>query len=444
MKKINLKDISSIDCIVKAMVTDLSWWLREIIFPWNVIEELCASWIAYDGSSFEWINEINNSDSIVVWDKSTIIKCPENIRDTNKEEFWIICDIFWIDWKPHPNCSRSKLKELQKELSKKWSDWKMYMWSEPEAFFVEKKENLWDVFHKNSNYFNPRSEKSFIMTEIANVLNDLGYELERWHTECWDDQFEINWKFDLAERTADKIQMFKLIAHKIARKHSFDVTFLPKPFPNINGSGMHCHISVANKEENLFFAKAKKEQKDFSDNSLYFLQWIIDNLRNITAIANRTEVSYSRLVPWFEAPCIVAIWERNRSVACRIPAIASEKAKEKGLRVEFRSPDPLANPYLLASSFIITWLDWLEKKSKFIWFCNENLFEYTIWELNEKWYKFLPRNLWEAYNEFIKCHILKKSLWESMFYSYANIILQEIDDCQAYANSHSMKKHYFS
>jgi len=170
MQKLNISEILKTDAIFKALVSDLSWWLKEIIFPIRYLKDILTAWVAYDGSSFKWINKINNSDSILMWVEETLVKIPETIQDTEKDEYWIICNIYWTWGKPHSNCARSKLLELQKELSEKWDGWELYMWSEPEAFFIEKKEEIWKDTGWNSNYFNPRDSKSFLIIEFLIIL----------------------------------------------------------------------------------------------------------------------------------------------------------------------------------------------------------------------------------------------------------------------------------
>jgi len=209
----------------------------------------------------------------------------------------------------------------------------------------------------------------------------MGFAIERCHTEVGEDQFETNRRFDTAERTGDKIQMYKLLAHKVARQYGYDVTFLPKPYASRNGSGMHCHMSVQTEKANLFYDASKKEQKYFSDKGLQFLQGILNEARAIAAIANSAEVSYARLVPGFEAPCIIAMGEHNRSAACRIPAIADKASLPRSLRVEMRFPDPLANPYLLASAFIAAGLHGVATKVPFKGFTDKNLYHLSLDEI---------------------------------------------------------------
>ncbi len=440
--EISVDAITQEDAILKTLVTDLAGGFKEIIFPISALKEVLGSGIAYDGSSFQGINAINASDSILHGVEESLVRVPTSIADTDKDEYWIICDIYDVDGKPHSNCARSKLVELQSKLAEAWDGGNLYMGAEPEAYFLEKRENVGVVNGVNTNYFNPKDPKSMIIAEIGNVLGEMGFEIERAHTEVGEDQFEVNWRYDKAERTADQIQIYKIVAHKVARNFGYDVTFLPKPYAERNGSGMHCHLSVANDSANLYYDASAKDQRYFSETARHFLAGILENVRGLSAIANPTEVSFSRLVPGYEAPCIVAIGDRNRSAACRIPAIADEATRKVAIRTEFRFPDPMANPYLLAAGFIATGLSGIEKLTKFTGFCDENLFALSLKEVEAKGYTLLPRNLWEAYREFDKNEILKSKLGEFIHESFGEILLTEIDSCQPYANTHSMKLHY--
>lgn len=438
---LSVKKIAKEDAILKMMVTDLSGGFKEIISPTSFLPDVCSTGMAYDGSSFSGINAINNSDSILIGVPETLVKVPEDLADTEKNEYMIICNIHdAATHEPHPNCARSQLLRLQKELAKTWNKGNLYMGSEPEAYFVCSEEGLSEGAG-NENYFNPKDPRTFIITEITNTLGEMGFEIERAHTEVGDEQFEVNWRFDTAERTADKIQYYKLIAHKVAQKYGYDVTFLPKPYALRNGSGMHCHLSVQNAKDNLFYDK-KSKNMNFSEKALQFLTGILEHSPALSAIANSTEVSYARLVPGYEAPCVVAIGSCNRTVACRVPAIADEKLRSKAIRAEFRYPDPLANPYLLACGFIAAGLDGIEKKKKFPGFTEENLYVLSLAEVRKKKLTLLPRNLWEAYKEYIDNKVLQKK-FGPMFDTHADILLEEIDDCQKHANIRSIEKHYF-
>ena len=442
-QNLSVSDVSKEDAILKTLVTDLSGGLREIIFPISYLPEVISTGIAYDGSSFEGVNDINSSDSIIKGVEETLVRVDPLIADTEKTEYWIICEILDTKGNHHPNCSRSKLVELQKKLSKVWENGNMFVGAEPEAFFVEKKEEVGLDVGGNANYFNPKDPKKFIISEIMNALENMDFEIERAHSEVGDEQFEINWKFDKAERTADKVQIYKQVSHKVAQNYGLDVTFLPKPYPKRNGSGMHMHLSVGDGKTNFFFDAKSSENRFFSEKALNFLSGILKETPSLTAVSNRTEVSYSRLVPGFEAPCVIAMGACNRSAACRIPAIANSKIMEKGIRAEFRFPDPLANPYLLAAGFIAFGIVGIEEKTKFRGFCEENLYAMSVDELIKKRYKLIPRTLWDSYKNFTRNKTLEKMFGETMHTSYSNLILKEVDICQPFANTKSVEMHYF-
>jgi len=425
---------------LRAYTTDLHGHFREILFPTNVYDELIGKGVAYDGSSFVGINTIEDSDSIYKGDPETLVRIPEDLWDTDKPEFMIICDIYGNNGKPHPNCPRSLLKKAQSDLAKEWNGGKLVMGSEPEAFFVDPETQ--DVREGNNNYFSARHPYNHVITEIVDVLTQMNFIIERSHTEVGMDQFEINWKYDRAEITADRIQIFKLISHKVAQKYGLDVTFLPKPFPDRNGSGMHCHISVQNDKTNLFYDSKSKDEFGFSDKAKQFMQGILDEVGGLSAIGNHTEVSFARLVPGFEAPVLGVIGPRNRSAAGRIPLIADAKTKEKGLRVEFRFPDPLANPYLMAFGFIVAGLSGIQGKKKFEGFMTENLYELSIEDIRRRGIRTLPHNLYEAMTKFEESEVLKQAMGKTTFYTFRDMLYDEITSCQPYANSASLKRHY--
>lgn len=437
-----LRSLAKKDAILKAMVTDVAGRFHELIFPIKFLPELCDTWLAFDGSSFEGINTVSNADAVMLGQFETIIQCPKNIQTTDKEEYWIICNIHDTDGNPHPNCVRNLIIQMQDTLWEVWDWWKLYLWAEPEAYFVSDTSKLLGTDGGNTSYFDTKSDIIHIVGEITNTLSEIWFEIERAHTEVGQKQFEINWKYDAAEKTADKIQLYKLICLKVARIYDIEVTFLPKPYPNRNGSGMHYHLSVSNEKENLFFDESNKKWRFFSKPALSFLQSILNNSRAIASIANKAEASYARLVPGFEAPVVLAIAPKNRSAACRVPAVEDPKKLKKWIRAEFRFPDPLANPYLLASAFLGCGLEGIQKNTKFQGFTTENLYALNLDQIYEAWYSILPRSLGESYNELWNSPVLKKYLWTSIYEELRKLMREEIWESQPYANYHSTMKHY--
>ena len=164
-------------------------------------------------------------------------------------------------------------------------------------------------------------------------------------------------KFDTLTKMADNLLKYKYIAKNVARKHNKTVTFMPKPIFMDNGSGMHVHQSLWKAGKNLFYNKGG--YADLSDMAIHYIGGLLAHAPALLAFCAPTTNSYRRLVPGYEAPINLMYSQRNRSACVRIPVYSrSEKAK----RLEFRSPDPSANPYLALSALLMAGLDGIEKK----------------------------------------------------------------------------------
>jgi glutamine synthetase len=184
------------------------------------------------------------------------------------------------------------------------------------------------------------------------ALEELGVRVERQHHEvATAGQAEIDFRFDTLVKAADTLMLFKYVIKNVARKHGKTATFMPKPLFGDNGSGMHTHISLWKKGKPLF---AGNEYAGLSRLALYFLGGILKHARALCALCSPTTNSYKRLVPGYEAPVNLAYSARNRSAAIRIPTF-SEDPKTK--RIEYRPPDPSANPYLCFTALLMAGLD---------------------------------------------------------------------------------------
>src|SRR4051812_40322462 len=198
----------------------------------------------------------------------------------------------------------------------------------------------------------PTDTQQDIRTEMCLVMEQLGIRVERQHHEvATAGQAEIDFRFDTLVKTADTMMLYKYIIKNVARRHGKTATFMPKPLFGDNGSGMHTHQSLWNKGKPLF---AGKEYAGLSQMALYYIGGILKHAKALAAICNPTTNSYKRLVPGYEAPVNLAYSARNRSAAIRIPTF-SESPKAK--RIEYRPPDPAANPYLCYTALLMAGLD---------------------------------------------------------------------------------------
>jgi glutamine synthetase len=218
----------------------------------------------------------------------------------------------------------------------------------------EEMPNLGYKIRHKEGYFPvpPNDSQQDLRTEMCIVMEECGLVIERQHHEvATAGQAEIDFRFGPLVRTADNLMLFKYIVKNVAKKHGKTATFMPKPLFGDNGSGMHVHMSLWKKDKPLF---AGNEYAGLSKLALNFIGGILKHARALCAICSPTTNSYKRLVPGYEAPVNLAYSSRNRSAAIRIPTY-SENPKTK--RIEYRPPDPAANPYLAFAALLMAGLD---------------------------------------------------------------------------------------
>ncbi len=218
----------------------------------------------------------------------------------------------------------------------------------------EEMPNLGYKIRHKEGYFPvaPADTQQDIRTEMCLVMETLGIKIERQHHEVGTGgQAEIDFRFDTLVKTADNMMVYKYVIKNIAKKHGKTATFMPKPLFGDNGSGMHTHQSLWKKGKPVF---AGTEYAGLSEMALHYVGGILKHAKALCGLCSPTTNSYKRLVPGFEAPVNLAYSARNRSAAIRIPTF-SESPKAK--RIEYRPPDPSANPYLAYTALLMAGLD---------------------------------------------------------------------------------------
>ena len=194
-----------------------------------------------------------------------------------------------------------------------------------------------------------------LRSEMVSTMLEMGLPMDKHHHEVAAAQHELGLTFGKLVETADRMQIYKYVVHNVAHAYGKTATFMPKPIKDDNGSGMHVHMSVWKKDKPLFSGDG---YAGLSDTALYFIGGVIKHAKAINAFSNPSTNSYKRLVPGFEAPVLLAYSSRNRSASCRIPYGTGPKSR----RVEFRFPDPTANPYLCYSALLMAGLDGIENR----------------------------------------------------------------------------------
>jgi glutamine synthetase len=214
--------------------------------------------------------------------------------------------------------------------------------------------NLGNKIRHKEGYFPvpPLDTQQDIRTEMVLTMQELGLQIEKHHHEvATGGQAEIDIRFDTLVKMADHMMVYKYVLKNVAKKHGKTVTLMPKPLFGDNGSGMHTHQSLWKKGKPLF---AGNEYAGLSKMALYYAGGLLKHAHALCAFCSPTTNSYKRLVPGFEAPVNLAYSSRNRSAAIRIPTY-SDNPKAK--RLEYRPPDPAANPYIAFAALLMAGLD---------------------------------------------------------------------------------------
>jgi glutamine synthetase len=243
---------------------------------------------------------------------------------------------------------------------------------EQEAFYhLDSREGQWNrgqaqspnlgykLRHKGGYFPCPPADQLMdLRSEMMQAMLDCGLEVEAHHHEVASaGQCEIDLRYQPLVTMADWMMIYKHCVRNVARRHNQTATFMPKPLFGDNGSGMHVHFSLWRDDDPLF---AGSGYAGLSETALHAIGGILRHAPALLAITNPTTNSYKRLVPGYEAPVNLVYSQRNRSAACRIPMYSqSPKAK----RVEFRCPDPTANPYLAFAAITMAAIDGIQVKT---------------------------------------------------------------------------------
>jgi glutamine synthetase len=352
--------------------------------------------IAFDGSSVRGFQKINESDMLLQLDPSTAIIDPF----TEVTTLSLIADVeVPITHDKYSRDPRNVAKKAEAYLKSTgiadtvffgpeaefyiFNDIKYGQTMNSGYYYIDSDEAAWNSgrdekpnlgykMRVKEGYFPvaPQDTLQDLRTEMVLTLIDAGIETEVHHHEVGNcGQAEIDIKYDSLLNVADKILLYKYIVKNVAAQNGYTVTFMPKPIFQDNGSGMHVHASFWKDGKNLFYDA--NGYGGLSEMGIHYIGGILKHAPALLAFCAPSTNSYKRLVPGYEAPINLVYSARNRSAAVRIPIVTNPKAT----RVEFRAPDPTANPYLAFSALMLAGLDGIQNKITPLGPFEKNLYE---------------------------------------------------------------------
>ena len=397
---------------LRLMFTDIMGTIKNVEVPVSQLDKVLDNKMMFDGSSIEGFVRIEESDMYLYPDLSTWMIFPW--ESDHGKVARLICDIYNPDGTPFAGDPRGNLKRALADM-KELGFTSFNLGPEPEFFLFKLDEQGNPTLEVNDKggYFDlaPTDLADNTRREIVNVLTEMGFDVEASHHEVAVGQHEIDFKYTDVLKACDNIQIFKLVVKTIARKHGLHATFMPKPLFGINGSGMHCNMSLFNEEGNVFYDESV--EMGLSQTAYHFLGGLLKHARAYTAVCNPTVNSYKRLVPGYEAPVYVAWSGRNRSPLIRVP-----ESRGLSTRLELRSVDPSANPYLTMAVLLQAGLDGIRNELTPPPAVDRNIYVMNEEERQHAQIEDLPSTLHNAIKELRKDQVMIDALGRHIFANF--------------------------
>ena len=380
---------------LRLQFTDILGINKNVEVPSSQFEKALAGDILFDGSSIEGFVRVEESDMLLRPDHSTFRIFPWG--DPNTRVARVICDVVKPDGTPFDGDPRQVLKKQIARAEKLGYVMNAGMEAEFFLFRPAPDGRVATLTHDVGSYFDlaPMDRGEDARRAIVAMLEQLGFEVEAAHHEVAHGQHEIDFRYADALTTADNIATFRFVVKQVAQQFGLIASFMPKPVFGQNGSGMHTHQSLFSAGQNVFF-DAKAEYQ-LSPTARHYIGGLLKHARGMCAITNPLVNSYKRLVEGYEAPVNVAWSMKNRSPLIRVP-----ERRGSGTRVELRSPDPAANPYLALTVMLAAGLDGIATEATSREPVNENIWEMSHRERRRLRIDDLPRDLNEACDELEK------------------------------------------
>jgi glutamine synthetase len=407
---------------VRFWFTDVLGMLKSFAVTDTELEGAFEEGMGFDGSSIDGFTRLEESDMIAMPNPESFAVLPW--RPTEQGVGRMFCDIVKPDGEPFEGDPRYALRRMTDKAAD--MGFTMYVGPELEFFYFADDQDT-EVLD-NGGYFDltPLDIASDLRRETVLTLEKMGIPVEYSHHEVAPSQHEIDLRYCDAASMADNVMTYRLVVKEIALQNGVYATFMPKPIFGQNGSGMHVHQSLFSKDGNAFFDANDPEGFNLSQVAKHYIAGLLKYAPEFTAVTNPLVNSYKRLVPGYEAPVYIAWARRNRSALVRVPMY--KPGKENATRLELRSPDPSANPYLAFAAMLGAGLKGIEEKLPLMPEATNNIFHMSEAELEAAGIKVLPGTLGEAIDLFEHSELMKEVLGEHIHEFYVANKRKEWDE----------------
>jgi glutamine synthetase len=381
---------------IRLWFTDVLGTLKSVAIAPAELAGAFDEGIGFDGSAIEGFARQFESDMLAKPDPATFSILPWRTEAPGAARMF--CDITLPNGEPSPTDPRNVLRRTLAKAAQ--MGYTCYTHPEIEFFLFKSQPEKGSspVPVDQGGYFDhtPAVVGHDFRRQAITLLESMGVSVEFSHHEGAPGQQEIDLRYADALSTADNIMTFRHVIKEVALEQGFYASFMPKPFTDHPGSGMHTHVSLFKGEENAFYDASA--ELNLSEVGRQFVAGILKHASEITAVTNQWVNSYKRLQGGGEAPAIINWGHNDRGALVRIPMYKPNK--ENSTRIEFRSPDSACNPYLAFAVMIAAGLKGIEGK-------------YTLAASSD--IEKLPANLNEAISIMEKSELVRETLGESVF-----------------------------
>ncbi|CAI9399995.1 Glutamine synthetase [Aestuariimicrobium sp. T2.26MG-19.2B] len=395
---------------VRLWFTDVLGSLKSVAIAPAELEGAFADGIGFDGSAIEGYARVYESDMTAKPDASTFTHLPW--RQQRRGTARMFCDIALPDGSP----SYADPRYVLKRAMKKASDMGFSFYTHPEIeFFLLKDTAPGEPIEPldMGGYFDHTTlgRGTDFRRDVIEMLEQMGISVEFSHHEAAPGQHEIDLRYADALTMADNIMTFRTVVREVAVASGIRATFMPKPFSDHAGSGMHTHLSLFEGDTNAFYDAA--DEARLSKTGRHFVAGLLHHAKEITAITNQWVNSYKRLVGGSEAPSYVCWGRSNRSALVRVPMFNQEKPSSA--RVELRSLDSACNPYLAYALILAAGLSGIENEFELPDEAADDVWQLTDRERSAMGIDELPRNLDEAIRAMEQSELVADTLGSHVF-----------------------------
>lgn len=396
---------------IRLQFTDMFGNLKNVAITISQLEKALNNECMFDGSSIEGFVRIEESDMFLYPDLDTYVTFPW--RPQQGKVARLICDVYSADRKPFKGDPRYALKKVIEEAAEMGFTFDVGPELEFFLFQLEENGNPTTITNERAGYFDlgPLDFGENARRDMVLTMEEMGFKIDASHHEVAPAQHEIDIKYTDALTAADSVMTFKLVARTIAKRHGLHATFMPKPNFGVDGSGMHINVSLKKDGKNIF--DDTSDALGLSEEAYQFIAGVMKHMESMTAITNPIVNSYKRLVPNYEAPVYIAWSASNRSPLIRIPA-----GRGSAARIELRSPDSAANPYLALAVCLAAGLDGIKNKLTPPASIDKNLFDLSKTEREALGVKSLPSTLAEAVEKMDSSDFVREVLGEHISQKY--------------------------